>query len=191
MTRTELAEKVGYGRGGRIALAKVERGLAEPTPERLAGLCAAPHIRPEDLDARVALAVAKDASDRGDVPPNDYVLAVLTACEGDANARCLRELAADAAELEERAVEHVDALSAAAGGAYGLLVEPLVALIPRISGLREPAMVSRLCAPRVAGQIDVQIQRTSSTLVMSATTFGLGPGAGALGDLASPRSTRP
>lgn len=177
LTQAQLATAAGYRTGGRIAVAKVEQGRAEPTPEHLTGLCEALGITPGDLDQRVALAQAEEAHRRGDVRFTDGLLTAVAGPQAAENARRLRALEAGAEELQRETHTHAAAATAACDSARDQLVVPFLELASRVHGMAAPDVPGRGAGPALSTQVHVAVQEIGNFTLNILTGIKLSTGA--------------
>jgi len=137
LTQEQLADKAGYRGGGRVALAKVEQGRAEPTAERLAGICETLEISLADLDQRAAAELVESPKRGGGRVP-EAVLRAVVGPEAADNVRRQRVLAEETEYLQRETQSRLEAATVASDDAHDRLVVPFLEVASRVPGLPAP-----------------------------------------------------
>lgn len=181
LTQEQLATRAGYRTGGRIALAKIERGRAEPTAERLEGICEALGITPRDLDREIAVEMAGDARERGDVRFTDGLIGALAGPDAAKNARRLRALEARAVRLQLESQSRIDLVLVASDNARDRLVDPFIEVASRVRGMSAPVVLPRGVGPVVDAQVRVSLQELSGAIMGLVTGVRVAQGAQQVG----------
>ena len=143
LTQEQLATAAGYRGGGRVAVAKVEQGRAEPTADRLAGICEALHISLADLDQRVAAELVEEPRLRGGGRVQEAVLRGVAGAEAAENVRRQRVLAEETEYLQRETQARFEVAMVASDDARDRLVVPFLELASRVHGIPTPVEESR------------------------------------------------
>lgn len=169
LTQAELAEKAHYGAGGRIALAKVEQGRAEPTPARLEGICAALGITTEQLDQQVASVLVAKPGPRPGGRVENVILGGLGGAEAASNVRRQHAIDVESEGMRRGTQARLDRVTKASNVARDTFVLPFLDLAGRVNGL--PTLT---VTPQPTGRaVDVPSQVRASVREMSQVAMGI------------------
>lgn len=160
LTQAELAEKAGYGAGGRVALAKIEKGLAEPTTARLAGICAVLGTTPEHLDKSVASVLVADPGPRTGGRLDNMMLGGLGGAEAASNVRRQQAIDVETEGMQRLLSARRAQAATASAGAHVAFVVPFMELATRVDGLPTATAPKRRAgsAPGAPAQVRASIQ---------------------------------
>lgn len=160
LTQKELADKAGYGAGGRVALAKVEHGRAEPTADRLAGICETLNVSQDGLDRAAAALLLEESRQRGasssTVP--DLFLRAAGGPEAVDNVHRQRAVAEEAEYLQRETHARFEVSMIASENARDRLVDPFMELAARVPGLSSPAGQPRPPGPALT--LDARVRES-------------------------------